>query len=183
LLKNMIQFADELVRLYENNSHDQWQWFEKTLTYSNSKLSEALLYAYKTTGNKRYLEVAETTLDFLRGETLYDGVFHPIGQAGWYTEGQERALFDQQPIEAASMTRTLSIANRITKKQIYRDESMQAYHWFLGRNSLHQVVYDSETGGCGDGLSETKVSLNQGAESTIVHLMARFSIDTRIKLL
>ena len=38
---------------------------------------------------------------------------------------------------------------------------------------LNQVIYDSTTGGCFDGLGENAINLNQGAESTISYLMAR----------
>ncbi len=183
LQEHIVGFADRLVELYEEHAHDTWQWFENELTYSNSKLPEALLYAYAATKNGRYLEVAETTLDFLRGETFYDGIFHPIGQEGWYVKDKPKARFDQQPIDVASMVRTLIVAHRVTKKGVYLDEAAATYHWFLGRNALHRMIYDPETGGCHDGLRESGVNQNQGAESTIVHLMARFSIDTRVKLL
>lgn len=183
LLKELTRFADQLVAAYDEHEHEQWQWFEDELTYSNSKLPEALLYAYAATKQKRYREVAETTLNFLRDETLYDGVFHPIGQAGWYARGKTRAQFDQQPIDVASMVRTLIVAHRITRKQVYWNEALQTYHWFTGRNAISQMVYDPVTGGCHDGLQESGVNLNEGAESTIVHLMARLAVDSRTVLL
>jgi hypothetical protein len=52
-----------------------------------------------------------------------------------------------------------------------------AFNWFLGNNRLNQVVYNPCTGGCYDGLEETHVNLNQGAESTISYLMARLTIE------
>ncbi len=39
--------------------------------------------------------------------------------------------------------------------------------WFLGDNDLGKPLYDSGTGGCADGLSESGPSKNQGAESTL----------------
>ena len=42
-----------------------------------------------------------------------------------------------------------------------------AVAWFLGDNDLGVAMYDPESGGGYDGLSEVGVNLNQGAESTL----------------
>jgi hypothetical protein len=47
----------------------------------------------------------------------------------------------------------------------------------LGKNHLHQIIYNPKTGGCYDGLEEYHVNLNQGAESTISYFMARLVIE------
>ncbi|WP_449398054.1 hypothetical protein [Chryseobacterium wanjuense] len=47
-----------------------------------------------------------------------------------------------------------------------------AFEWFLGNNHLNQIVYNPRTGGCYDGVEDTYINLNQGAESTISYLMA-----------
>jgi hypothetical protein len=52
-----------------------------------------------------------------------------------------------------------------------------AFSWFLGHNRLHQIVYNPCTGGCYDGLEETHVNLNQGAESSISYLLARLTVE------
>jgi hypothetical protein len=52
-----------------------------------------------------------------------------------------------------------------------------AFNWFLGNNRLHQIIYNPCTGGCYDGLEETHVNLNQGAESTVSYLMARLTVE------
>jgi len=52
-----------------------------------------------------------------------------------------------------------------------------AFNWFLGNNRLHQIIYNPCTGGCYDGLEETHVNLNQGAESSISYLMARLTVE------
>ena len=52
-----------------------------------------------------------------------------------------------------------------------------AFNWFLGNNRLHQIIYNPCTGGCYDGLEETHVNLNQGAESSISYLMARLTVQ------
>ena len=52
-----------------------------------------------------------------------------------------------------------------------------AFDWFLGKNHLNHIVYNPCTGGCYDGLEETQVNLNQGAESTVSYLMSRLTVE------
>jgi hypothetical protein len=59
----------------------------------------------------------------------------------------------------------------------YRQKMEIAFNWFLGKNRLHQIIYNPCTGGCYDGLEETHVNLNQGAESTVSYLMARLTME------
>ena len=175
-LDKIKELADYLVMLHEKQSSDDWQWFEEYLTYSNSKLPEALFYAYLATHDKEYLRIAEATLDFLTSITFIEGRFVPIGQDGWYSKNGQRARFDQQPIDTCSMVQTLVLAGQVTKKEKYYENALRAFNWFLGDNSLNQVIYDKSTGGCHDGLGESSVNMNQGAESTISYLMARLSL-------
>ena len=56
-----------------------------------------------------------------------------------------------------------------------------AFNWFLGKNHLHQIIYNPCTGGCYDGLEDTYVNLNQGAESTVSYLMARLTMEKLAK--
>lgn len=176
IVKNIRQLADILVLNYRINSHEKWEWFEPYLTYSNSKLPEALFYAYEETGEQAYLEIAKRSLDFLITNTFHDGIFVPIGQRGWYKEQEGRALFDQQPIDAGYTVQTLITAHHITGDEKYKQNALDAFQWFLGKNMLKQVVYNEKTGGCHDGLGPSSINLNQGAESTISYLMARLCL-------
>ena len=173
-LKEMLRnHCDRLVELYEITSHDDWQWFESYLTYSNGVLPEALLQGYRTTGDEKYLRVGKTTLDFLIQESFVNDICRPIGQDGWRHQGGERHYFDQQPEEAKSIVRALSAAYAVTGDDEYSRLMYRAFYWFLGDNSLNQVVYDRTTGGCYDGVGRKEINLNQGAESTIAYLTAR----------
>jgi len=169
--------ADSLVRLYENHSSGDWNWFEPYLTYSNAKLPEALFLAYEIIGDKRYLEIAEETLNFLSELLIIDGRLSPIGQNGWLKRNEERAFFDQQPVDASAMVQVFLTAYSITKNRKYYDNAVLSFNWFLGKNHLRQMIYDEATGGCFDGLNHNSVNLNQGAESTISYLMARLFLE------
>lgn len=51
------------------------------------------------------------------------------------------------------------------------------FSWFSGNNHLNQIMYNPTTGGCYDGLEESEINLNQGAESTVSYLMARLTME------
>lgn len=171
------ELADSLIEKYKGSSSEDWQWFEDQLSYSNSKIPEALLLAYEVTQDKKYLEVAEKTLNFLSNLVLIDGKLVPIGHNGWCNREGRRAFFDQQPLDAACMVQTYLIAYRVTKNKDYYKKAILAFNWFLGRNYLKQRVYDEVTGGCYDGLSKNSLNLNRGAESTISYLIARLMLE------
>ncbi len=169
------KLADYLTQLYKECNSENWHWFENYLTYSNSKLPEALFFCYKTTKDDRYLLIAKESLDFLISLTFKDGKFAPIGQNGWHHKNGHSASHDQQPVDAASMVQTLTVAFDITKEDRYMKLAIEAFHWFLGKNSLNQEVYNNLTGGCHDGVGENSLNMNQGAESSISYLLARLS--------
>ncbi len=176
-LQRIKKLADHLVSLYSCSSSEDWQWFESSLTYSNSKLAEGLFYSYLALGEKKYLQIAQKTLDFLCSITFENGFFQSIGQNGWYVKNGQRSYFDQQPIDTSCMVQTLALAYKITGKKDYFDKMILVFEWFTGTNALCQMVYNDSTGGCHDGLGQFSLNLNQGAESTIAYLMARLTVE------
>ncbi len=170
-------YCEQLIALYEKSHSPDWEWFEHYLTYSNAILPEALLLGYKITGERRYLEVAEKTLNFLIKHTFKDNVYSPIGQSGWFPKGGTRQYFDQQPEDVTATVEALNVMFQITKKEHYKELANIAFNWFLGDNILGQVVYDRISGGCYDGVGEKFINLNQGAESTISYLLARLFLE------
>ena len=105
-------------------------------------------------------------------QTSDAGSFRPIGSNGFYARGKERALFDQQPIEAQAMVSACIEAYHATSDMSWVAEARRAFEWFLGRNDLGLALYDASTGGCRDGLHMDRVSQNEGAESTLAFLLA-----------
>ncbi len=172
----LIRHCDRLVSLYRGVSSEEWPWFENYLTYSNAVFPEALLLGHHRTANSEYLEIGTKTLDFLIRQTFVGGIYAPIGQDGWHHKMGERRYFDQQPEDASAMACALATAYSITGKADYKKLMYEAFNWFLGDNSLQQVVYDRATGGCYDGVGEAHINLNQGAESTTSYLLARLAI-------
>ncbi len=176
-LEKITKLANLLVSYYNRCSKNNWEWFEKSLTYSNSKLSEALFSYYDLTKNENYLEIAEKSLEFLMKHTFIDNIYVPIGENGWFHQNSKRALYDQQPVNTASIVQTLVLAYKLTKKELYLKNAIKAFEWFLGRNTLKQIVYDNTSGGCYDGISKEGINLNQGAESIVTYLLARMELE------
>lgn len=169
--RKLIELADQLADLYEQNHTPDWRWFEDTLTYANAKLPEALLLAWHVTGDDRYRAIGLEALDFLVEATWRDGMFDFIGNQGWWRRGGERAVHGQQPIEAGYTAATCALAWEITGEQRYLDLEQAAIEWLLGRNRYGARLYDLSTGGCSDGLDANGPNLNQGAEAIICCLL------------
>ena len=101
-----------------------------------------------------------------------EGVFVPIGSNGFFSEGKEKARFDQQPVEACATVSACLETYRLTQERRWLEQAQQVFRWFLGKNDLEVPLYDAVTGGCRDGLHPDRVNENQGAESTLSFLMA-----------
>jgi glycosyltransferase involved in cell wall biosynthesis len=177
--KLIIRHADFLLDRFNENATEDWQWFEQSLTYSNSVLPEALLLAYKVTGNYHYFKVGKRALDFLVKHSFQGGICEPIGQSGWFKRGETKKIYDQQPEEVSSLVLALRTMFDLSGDVAYHKKMVQAFDWFLGNNLLHQMVYTQASGGCYDGVGAGQINLNQGAESTISYLLARLAVDIK----
>lgn len=180
ILNIVNSLAQKLLARFEETTaeYPKWPWFENCLTYSNFKLPEAMFKAYQASKNKKYLAVAESSLDFLVKTTFEKKeYFSPIGQDGWYFRNGKRAYFDQQPEDTSSAVEALITAYLVTKKKKYKEKAGLAFEWFLGKNHLKQMVYDEATGGCYDGLGKYSLNFNQGAESSLSYFLARLAVE------
>ena len=171
-------FADRLVQMYKHESTDKWEWFENSLTYANSILPEAMLFTWLLTGETIYKEIAISSFKFLLSKTFNENGIEVISNKTWLKKGQESGHFGEQPIDVAYTVMTLSnFYDVFMNEDDYRLKMETAFNWFLGKNRLHQIIYNPCTGGCYDGLEEANVNLNQGAESTVSYLMARLTME------
>jgi glycosyltransferase involved in cell wall biosynthesis len=166
--------ANRLLDIYERSHSSTWRWFEKSLSYSNARLSQALILAGWRGDNQRMIEAGMDSLKWLVAEQHRDDpeVFVPIGSNGFFIEGSEKARFDQQPVEACATVSACLEVYKLTEEGQWFDEAQRVFHWFLGKNDLRVALYDGTTGGCRDGLHPDRINENQGAESTLSFLMA-----------
>ncbi|WP_395065653.1 glycosyltransferase [Flavobacterium sp.] len=177
-IKQLItSLADNLVSKYRGVSEKTWKWYEDYLTYANSLLPEAMLYASLSTGSLLYRKIAKTTFDFLLSRTFINDKIKVISNQGWQHKGKSANNYGEQPIDVAYTVLALKTFYKAFKEENYLDKMIIAFDWFQGKNHLHQIVYNPITGGCYDGLEENHVNLNQGAESTISYLLARLVFE------
>jgi hypothetical protein len=166
--------ANRLLDIYERSHSNTWRWFEKSLTYSNARLPQALILAGWRSDNQTMIEAGMDSLKWLVAEQHRGDmdIFVPIGSNGFFIEGNEKARFDQQPVEACATVSACLEVYRLTEESYWFEEAECAFRWFLGKNDLRVPLYDAKTGGCRDGLHPDRINENQGAESTLSFLMA-----------
>lgn len=169
--------ADNLVSKYHGVSDRKWKWFENYLTYANSLLPEAMLYAALKTDNKLYKKIAKDSFEFLLDVIFKYDQIKVVSNQGWNHKGKQANSFGEQPIDVAYTVLALNKFYEVFDEQHYYDKMVTAFDWFLGKNHLNQIVYNPATGGCYDGLEENHINLNQGAESTVSYLMARLVFE------
>lgn len=149
-----------------------WPWPEATVTYENALLPRALIVAGTRLGATTMVRIGLQVLDWLIDIQLApQGHLSPIGNT-WWPRGGERSRFDQQPIEATALLLAAEAAFEATGQARYRAAMERAYGWFLGANDLGRRVAHPGRGASADGLTPVGLNRNEGAESTLMWLMA-----------
>jgi glycosyltransferase involved in cell wall biosynthesis len=155
------KLVDKLMGYYKLTSEPDWKWYEDYLTYANSVLPEAMMYAYLITGNKKYKEIAEVTFDFLLSHYFMKGKIQVISNNGWFHKRNQRVFHGEQPIEVAYTILSLHLFYKVTKKKKYAQQLHTAFSWFLGNNHLKQIMHNPLNGGCYDGLERENIHINE----------------------
>ena len=173
------QLADRLLVLYRDTQGPSWPWFEDQLTYSNPRLSQALIVSGGALANDEMTAAGLRSLEWLAEvQTTAGGYFAPVGSNGFFRRGETMARHDQQPVEACAMVSACLDALRISGDARWWQRARKAFGWFFGQNHLQQPLYDPRTGGCRDGLHADRVNQNQGAESTLSFLLTLQELRT-----
>jgi glycosyltransferase involved in cell wall biosynthesis len=166
-------FENKLFNLYKNVADTEWEWFEKYLTYSNAQLSHSLIACFLVSRDEKKLDAGLNTLKWLcKAQRSPNNNFNPIGNDGFYFNGGKKASYDQQPVEAFATISACLTAYKITEDNSWLEEARNAFEWFLGKNDEGIILYDSESGGCRDGLHLNRANQNMGTESTLAYLLS-----------
>lgn len=171
------KLSDLLISLYQQKSGKAWCWFEDYLTYCNGILPQAMLSSYQVTGDKKALKIGRDSLNFLCGVLFRRGYLNIIGNRGWYQRGGSVPLFDQQPVDAASIALACQAAYQVLGANEYREMSKTACDWYKGKNIHNIPMVDDNSGGCFDALTPEGVNLNQGAEAVISYILSEQLIN------
>ncbi|MDQ7948759.1 MAG: glycosyl transferase, partial [Pedobacter sp.] len=183
ILNELNTLTNKLIASYHATKGEDWHWFENHMTYDNALFPLALFHTAEITGSLEVREVAHESLKYLEKLTFNLNSCTPIGNDGWHVRGREGEvpLYDQQAIEIMAMVLMYNQAYMVTRESEYMKKMFSSYLWFLGENSLHIPLYDSETKGCADGLQPGGVNRNQGAESTLAYLISHLTVLQALK--
>jgi len=157
---------DGLASLPRGTDDEGWPWPEPRLAYGNALLPEALIAAGHATGDDAAVDEGLRLLRWLVAVERMGDHFSFTPAAGRGPD-DARPAFDQQPIEAGSLADACARALAVTHDDAWLEPLRSCAGWFVGRNDVGVAMFDPETGGGFDGLEETGVNQNQGAESTI----------------
>jgi hypothetical protein len=164
--------AHRLHDRFRRHAAPDWPWPEVAVTYENALLPHALIVAGRVLGFEPMTNAGLDTLDWLiNAQTSSDGHLSPVGN-GWWRRGDEMSHFDQQPIEATALLLAAESVYSATGGAHYLAVMERSYEWFLGGNDLGLAIADPVRGACRDGLTATGVNMNEGAESTLMWLIA-----------
>ena len=147
-----------------------WRWPEPRLRYANAALAEAVIAAGAATGDIGALDKGLAMLAWLLDQETRDGHLSVTGSAGRGRHDAVGPQFDQQPIEVSSMADACWRAYTVTEDRAWLHGVELAAAWFAGSNDVGLVMYDRASGGGYDGLHESAVNRNQGAESTLAFI-------------
>ncbi len=180
--KHLVELSQKLNNAFAKNETDDWPWIEDAVTYDNGRIPQALIIAgYVLQDQKmvqRGLRALEWLLEIQTGE---GGNLSIIGNHGWYRKGNERAEFDQQPLEAAALIGACKAAYRASGDSRWLVEMRRCFEWYLGRNDCGTSLVDFKSRGCFDGLTKDGPNQNQGAESVVswlISLLTMYEMQT-----
>lgn len=145
-----------------------------------SNQSEALIYAYKLTGNKEYLKTAEKELCYFYPYLIKEKQFSEfeIEKKNSKIITKRKVKYSQIAYGISPMVLACTEAYKVTRKAKYLNTAREFRKWFFGSNEPNQVMYDVLSGRGYDGINDKKtINKNSGAESTIEALLALQALE------
>ncbi len=162
------RLVDQLAAAYRATASEEWRWFENALTYDNARLPQALIVGGAALGRDDCVAIGLGSLRWLGDECgLADSALRLLGHEGRHRDEPAPGAGDEQPLDASALVEAELAAFAVTREPEHGARAQRAFDWFLGRNRLGRPLYDFATGGCSDGLGESDVNDNEGAESTL----------------
>lgn len=169
-----------LKKAAKENFGKNWNWPGEKITYDNGKVIQAYLILGTLLGDEALINTGKTILDFYIKETFKNGYFQAPGNRGFWEKNKKKPLYDEQAVEAYSMTAALVTAYEIFNDRKYLSLANDAYMWFWGKNRLNKSLVDTGSGAVYDGLRRENINDNQGAESYLSLNLAYFALTKKI---
>ncbi len=165
---------ERILEDYHAHSSIDWIWPETIKSYDNARIPQSLLEVSRVFNRPELKELGLQLLNFVIDSNfdVLGNHFRFIGNKGWLLKGQQKALFDEQPIEAGSMVQACYTAYLVSGLNYYKDMTFKAYNWFYGDNIHRRPLINQKRQSIYDGITPEGVNLNQGAESLLEYLLA-----------
>jgi glycosyltransferase involved in cell wall biosynthesis len=174
----LARLVEQLVAAYERNASGGWHWFEDDLCYDNARLPHALIVGGTALRRESDVSIGLESLGWLGDECgLAHGALRLPGHLGRSRDDPAPGLGDEQPLDASALVEAELAAFSVTGEPEHGIRAQRAFDWFLGRNRLDRPLYDFATGGCSDGLGESALNANEGAESALAFHRAELVLD------
>ena len=165
--------AQRLEAAFEEHESADWPWCEDVVTYENARIPQAMILAGVALGRESLTENGLRVLSWLlEVQTADEGHLSVVGSDGWLRRGGRRALYDQQPLEAAALVEACKAAYVATSDGTWLSEMRRCFYWYLGQNDAGISLIEFKTHGCYDGLVRGGVNQNFGAESCVSWLLS-----------
>ena len=171
------ELAGKLSGLF-NSLETNWYWPDNEMTYGNGIIAYALLRYALIAQDKEIAKIGLRILKFIDNQCQHNRQLAPIGNDGWLTKNQSQVpTFSQQPIDAAYMIWAWLAAYQLFNKPSYYQSAKQWMDWFEGDNIKSEKMYDPNTQKCFDGIDESGINYDSGAESNICWLLSRHMLE------
>ncbi|MBC7381934.1 MAG: hypothetical protein H7296_02945 [Bacteroidia bacterium] len=85
------KLSTELIRIYNITADLNWSWFKPYLTYSNSSITEGLIYGYLFTNDSACKNIPLFSFDFLIQRTISSERIRVISNNGHLKYGEHYA--------------------------------------------------------------------------------------------
>lgn len=184
-LKNFIRNLADGIAMMQHGNELQFPYscflsWENIWHAYGSDQAYALMKAGRFLNESGYIDKAVAEVDNLYPWLLKNGMrssFALIKSTGYVAVDEKQ--FPQIAYGIRPMIFAAAEAYEVTGHQKYADIAGHLAAWFFGANAANEIMYDTSTGRCYDGIAaKDSVNKNSGAESTIECLLAMQKIET-----
>jgi hypothetical protein len=171
LADGLMMMQDGDMSTFPFGAHRSWE----TMWHSwGNNQTHVLAYAGRMLRNKKMIASAEKEAKGFYARLLIEGMLKEWN----FAERQKKSVYEQIAYGIRPMTLGLLRLYDATNNQVYLRMAGLAASWLFGNNVLHRSMYDSTTGRCFDGITDsTSLNRNSGAESTIEALYTLLEIE------
>lgn len=175
----MTNYAEKIVKQllmqFKEQSQNEWNWFESSVTQADSVASLALIHANAYSKSKSIFDIALKSLSFIEQNTFTGNYYSPIGRKSKLSKVHKKVEFDQYAIDMLPLVLIYEQLFKLTGDATYMKKMKSAFMWYMGDNSLRKSLYDHSYGGCCQSLTTTGVSTQEGADSGLAFWLSYYS--------